>query len=150
MFIFLPISALLCKRWTMRFRLPHIKTNPNLLPFGNSFGLSAFGGDGGNRSFASFAASQPFAFYVPFADAKDGLCGFDYRLYENNPNLLPFGNSFGLSAFGGDGGNRNRKGVCHRIFTKNRKRPRHKGLRHFYLSRRFTEYKHQTTKINTK
>ena len=84
------------------------ENNPKLLPFGNSFGLSAFGGDGGNRSFASFAASQPFALYVPFADAKDGRCGFDYRLYENNPKLLPFGNSFGLFASGGDGGNRNR------------------------------------------
>ena len=36
------------------------------------------GGDGGNRSCASSAASQPSHLYVPFAVAKDGLCGFDY------------------------------------------------------------------------
>ena len=43
-----------------------------------SFGLFFAGGDGGNRSFASSAASQPSHLYVPFAVAKDGLCGFDY------------------------------------------------------------------------
>ncbi len=29
---------------------------------------------------ATFAASQPSAFCVPFAIAKDGRCGFDYRI----------------------------------------------------------------------
>ena len=50
-----------------------------------SFGLFFAGGDGGNRSCASSAASQPSHLYVPFAVAKDGLCGFDY-LKKTNPN----------------------------------------------------------------
>ena len=50
-----------------------------------SFGLFFAGGDGGNRSFASSAASQPSHLYVPFAVAKDGLCGFDYLKNEPKP-----------------------------------------------------------------
>ena len=50
-----------------------------------SFGLFFAGGDGGNRSCASSAASQPSHLYVPFAVAKDGLCGFDYLKNEPKP-----------------------------------------------------------------
>ena len=67
------------KRWTVRFRLPK-KTNPNRKSV-----QVRLGGDGGNRSCASSAASQPSHLYVPFAVAKDGLCGFDY-LKKTNPN----------------------------------------------------------------
>ncbi len=56
------------------------------------------GGDGGNRSFASFVATQPFAFICPFCYAKDGLCGFDYL--KNKCPIL--GHLFN----GGDGENR--------------------------------------------
>lgn len=39
--------------------------------------------------------------YVPFADAKDGLCSFDYLDKNKNPEKLEF------LFYGGDGGNRN-------------------------------------------
>lgn len=38
-----------------------------------------------------------------------------------------------LFFFGGDGGNRNRKALFYRIFTKCRKRPPHNGLKRFML-----------------
>ena len=41
--------------------------------------------------------------YVPFADAKDGLCGFDYLDKKQKPQFI-----IGTFVFsGGDGGNRN-------------------------------------------
>ena len=40
--------------------------------------------------------------YVPFADAKDGLYGFDYLIKNKKLRKI------GVSVFGGDGGNRNR------------------------------------------
>ena len=61
-----------------------------------------YGGDGDNRSYASAVATQPSHLYVPFADAKDGLCGFDYRINKTRTNYI------GSSFIGGDGGNRNR------------------------------------------
>ena len=67
------------KRWTVRFRLPKKRTQTE-----KSVQVR-LGGDGGNRSCASSAASQPSHLYVPFAVAKDGLCGFDY-LKKTNPN----------------------------------------------------------------
>ncbi len=39
--------------------------------------------------------------YIPFANAKDGLCGFDYLKKE-----MP--QKWSISFTGGDGGNRNR------------------------------------------
>ncbi len=67
------------KRWTVRFRLPKKRTQTE-----KSVQVR-FGGDGGNRSCASSAASQPSHLYVPFAVAKDGLCGFDYLKNEPKP-----------------------------------------------------------------
>ena len=65
-----------------------------------SFGLFFAGGDGGNRSCASSAASQPSHLYVPFAVAKDGLCGFDYLKKRTQTEKSV------QVRFGGDGGNR--------------------------------------------
>ena len=65
-----------------------------------SFGLFFAGGDGGNRSFASSAASQPSHLYVPFAVAKDGLCGFDYLKKRTQTEKSV------QVRLGGDGGNR--------------------------------------------
>ena len=65
-----------------------------------SFGLFFAGGDGGNRSCASSAASQPSHLYVPFAVAKDGLCGFDYLKKRTQTEKSV------QVRLGGDGGNR--------------------------------------------
>ena len=66
------------------------------------FGQYLFGRDGGNRSCASTAASQPSHLYVPFAAAKDGLCGFDYLKKRTQTEKSV------QVRLGGDGGNRNR------------------------------------------
>ena len=69
------MSLLLRKRWTMVSIPPSKKEKPKP-PLKRQFRL--FGGDGGNRSFASFVATQPFALYVPFASQKMDY-GFDYH-----------------------------------------------------------------------